>query len=155
MAFLVALVLLPLMVIVGFTVTSMGVRSGDVSRSKADARVASYVCEAGAEEALQLLKTDSTYSGAFFSRGTGGLSTAYVVVTNNLRGDRPTAPNGASVPAGHALVHSTARILAQRNAPKSNPNVGVTRETTRLVPLTDIQRFHWKAPAQGGQHLTP
>lgn len=151
MALVVAFILLPLVALLALTFTTLGVQSPDVTRSKADARIAFYVSEAGADEAIQLLQSNPGYAGSFYSRRTGGLSTAWVVVTNNLRGDHPRAADGTQVPAGHALVFSSARIFSQRNAPRSNPNVGVTGETVRLVPLTGAQRFHWRNVTPAGR----
>lgn len=110
------LLVLPLLALLAFTLTSIGVKSQSGGRLREESRVASYCAEAGAEEALQRLRNDTSYSGSFNRPLTQISSVANVTVFNNGSGSTTmTASNGASIPPGFGYILSTCSFQAGKN----------------------------------------
>jgi len=112
MALLMSLLVLPLIALLAFTLTSSGINNLNIVKQREHSKLAAYVAEAGAEEGVQRLKEDVSYSNTDgFQRVMSNVSaTANVTVLNNGFGSSTLlAPNGAEVPVGFAYVLSTSR----------------------------------------------
>lgn len=109
LALLLSLLILPLIALLAFTLTTMGLSNLNVARTREDSKLAVYVAEAGAEEGVLRLKEDITASGSFVRAMGNVTETANVTITNNGplgAGVTVQAPNGADVPPGCAYVYS-------------------------------------------------
>jgi len=134
------LLVLPLIALLAFTLTTIGVNSHNVSRIREDSRRGQYCAEAGAEEAFQRLKDDTTYSGTFTRNQASSNLTAQVRVTNNAEGSSTIrASNGADVPVGFAYVLSSCKVQSAR----------IDRTFGMLVRITGASPSPWNYAAFG------
>lgn len=122
MALLLSLMMLPLLAILAFCLTTMGVNNLNTARVRENSKQAAYVAEAGVEEGLQRLKADTDYttesgwttnspSTPFHRTMLAGVAeVATVRIWNNHYGSSvETVPvTGAQVPIGYAYVLATA-----------------------------------------------
>lgn len=144
-ALLLSLLLLPLMAILAFTLTTMGVNNLNVTRNREDSTVAAYVADAGAEEALLRLKEDTAYSQTFVRTMGKVPQTATVTIFNNRDGGSAIqASNGANVPPGFAYVLSDCL---------SN-NGSTRRQSAILARLTGEAPSPWNYAAFGYDSIT-
>lgn len=138
------LLVLPLLAMLAFTLTSIGVKSQSGGRLREESRIASYCAEAGAEEALQRLKSDTSYSGSCNRPLTQLSSVAQVTVINNGSGSTPiTASNGATVPPGFGYILSVSRFQDGKNS----------RSYGLLARLTGSAPSPWNYAAFGYESL--
>lgn len=154
-ALVLSLLLLPLIAMLAFTLTTMSVSNLNISRNRENSKQAAYVAESGTEEALQRLKLNTDFktevggSSTPFTRAvTNGnvTETATVRVWNNRTGSAVfTVPvNGAKVPIGYAYVLSTA----------TGPDSKVKRSAGLLAKLQGSAPSPWNYGAVGYDLIT-
>jgi hypothetical protein len=139
-ALVLCVLLLPVVAMLTFTLTSLGVHNQSASRLREDSRMAQYCAEAGAEEGLQRLKSDTSFSGTF-DRTLGNVTlTANVRIFNNGSGSAPIfASNGARVPPGYGYILSECQVQ----------NGQIRRTFGMLARLTGAAASPWNYAAFG------
>ncbi|MBT9586116.1 hypothetical protein IV102_22435 [bacterium] len=143
-ALVLTLLVLPLLAMLAFTLTSLGVKDLNVSRVREDSRVAMYCAEAGAEDGLQRLKDDTSYSGNFQRTMSNVTVAANVTIFNNGGGSAAIqAPSGAVVPAGFGYILSECTMQGGR----------VKRSFGMLARLTGSAPSPWNYAAFGYESI--
>lgn len=136
-ALVTTLLMLPIMVLLGFCLSTTAVSNANLTKANEFSKRAEYVAEAGASDGLRRIKADTAYSGtSTYTMNAITGDRASVVVLNNAGGSsNAQAANGATVPPGFAYIWSTCNLLDSRTPT-------VTRSTGVLVKLSAPSMFN-------------
>lgn len=152
MALLLSLMMLPLLALLAFCLTTMGVNNLNTARVRENSKQAAYAAEAGVEEGLQRLKADTDFqteagwnatspSTPFYRTFPGVKEVAAVRIWNNHYGTGVmTVPGtGAQVPVGYAYILARA----------TEPNGATARQAAILCKLIGSAPSPWNYATVG------